>query len=281
MKVIGENEVRIQLKASTGPMGPAGPKGDKGDKGDTGPRGLTGATGPAGAAGPKGDKGDPGERGLTGATGPQGPQGIQGETGPQGEQGPQGEKGEKGDTGPQGPAGSIDNLPIASATQLGGVQPAAKTDGMTQPVGVDDAGGLWTVPGGGSGANDEIELIADVTIQEEIQAVYYAFDWAKYKAVCVAIDTNTNFQGYVSFTNSAVSAGGVSLYNGATGYFVPIGDYMTFFAWDGGKGNPSAPLSGSGPSGLWIGNNKRTGLRFYNFGKFQAGDTLKIYGVLR
>lgn len=314
MKVIGENEVRIQLKASTGPMGPAGPKGDKGDKGDTGPRGLTGATGPAGAAGPKGDKGDPGERGLTGATGaigpqgpqgpqgetgaigpqgpqgekgdtgaagPQGPQGIQGETGPQGEQGPQGEKGEKGDTGPQGPAGSIDNLPIASATQLGGVQPTVKTDEMTQAVGVDDAGGLWTVPGVGSGANDEIELIADVTIEEEIQAVYYAFDWAKYKAVCVAIDTNTDGQGYVSFTNSAVSAGGVSLFNGATGYFVPIGDYMTFFSWDGGKGNPSSPLSGSGPSGLWIGNNKRTGLRFYNFGKFQAGDTLKIYGVLR
>lgn len=75
MKVIGENEVRIQLKASTGPMGPAGPqgpKGDKGDKGDTGPRGLTGATGP------KGEKGDRGEKGETGATGPQGPAGADG-----------------------------------------------------------------------------------------------------------------------------------------------------------------------------------------------------------
>ena len=41
-------------------------------------------------------------------------------------------------------------LPIASSTKLGGVQPAAKTDAMTQAVGVDDAGALWTAPGGGS-----------------------------------------------------------------------------------------------------------------------------------
>ena len=64
---------------------------------------------------------------------------IQGEQGPQGERGPQGEP---------GLAGSIDNLPIASATQLGGVMPAAKTDEMTQAVGVDEAGGLWALPGG-------------------------------------------------------------------------------------------------------------------------------------
>lgn len=91
MKVIGENEVKIQLKESTGPQGPAGPqgpKGDKGDRGEPGPRGLTGATGP------KGEKGDTGERG---------PQGIQGEHGPQGEKG---DKGDTGATGPQGPAGA-------------------------------------------------------------------------------------------------------------------------------------------------------------------------------
>ena len=42
-------------------------------------------------------------------------------------------------------------LPIASSTKLGGVQPAAKTDAMTQAVGVDDAGALWTAPGGKDG----------------------------------------------------------------------------------------------------------------------------------
>lgn len=91
MKVIGENEVKFQLKESAGPMGPAGPqgpKGDKGDRGEPGPRGLTGLTG---ATGPKGDKGDKGDKGATGAVGPQGPAGP---------------KGEKGDTGASGPAGA-------------------------------------------------------------------------------------------------------------------------------------------------------------------------------
>lgn len=73
MKIIGENEVRIQLKESTGPMGPAGPKGDKGD---TGPRGAIGATGATGPAGPKGDRGDKGDKGDTGAQGESGADGY-------------------------------------------------------------------------------------------------------------------------------------------------------------------------------------------------------------
>lgn len=212
MKVIGENEVRIQLKESTGPMGPAGPqgpkgdKGDKGDRGEPGPRGLTGATGPkgekgekgdtgatgavgpqghAGPQGEKGEKGDPftyadftdeqlaslkGEKGDKGDTGEQGPQGIQGEQGPQGEKG---EKGDTGATGPQGPAGSIDNLQIASPTTLGGVKPVAKTEDMTQSVGVDEAGGLWALPGGGSGG---WEYIGESTPDSQL-----TFESGKYK----------------------------------------------------------------------------------------------------
>ena len=208
MKVIGENEVKFQLKESTGPMGPAGPqgpKGDKGDRGEPGPRGLTGATGPKGDKGNKGDKGDKGatgavgpqgpagpkgekgekgdpftyadftaeqlaalkgEKGDKGDTGAQGPQGIQGETGPQGEKG---EKGDTGATGPQGPAGSIDNLPIASPNTLGCVMPAAKTDDMTQAVGVDEAGGLWTQPGWAGGL--EWRKINTITISEPVASV--------------------------------------------------------------------------------------------------------------
>lgn len=48
------------------------------------------------------------------------------------------------------PAGGGYTLPIASPTTLGGVKPAAKTDEMTQSVGVDALGGLWTSPGGGT-----------------------------------------------------------------------------------------------------------------------------------
>ena len=39
-------------------------------------------------------------------------------------------------------------LPTASASVLGGVKPVAKTDEMTQAVGVDAQGGLWALPGG-------------------------------------------------------------------------------------------------------------------------------------
>jgi hypothetical protein len=38
------------------------------------------------------------------------------------------------------------SLPIASPTQLGGVKPVAKTDAMTQSIGVDGNGGLYTEP---------------------------------------------------------------------------------------------------------------------------------------
>ena len=48
---------------------------------------------------------------------------------------------------PEGGSGSY-TLPIASPSTLGGVMPAAKTDEMTQAVGVDGAGGLWALPGG-------------------------------------------------------------------------------------------------------------------------------------
>lgn len=71
-----------------------------------------------------------------------------------------------------GAGGASYTLPIASSTQLGGVQPAAKTKTMTQAVGVDADGALWTEPGGGgsSGGISE-EVIMDVTLEEEASVV--------------------------------------------------------------------------------------------------------------
>lgn len=43
-------------------------------------------------------------------------------------------------------AGTPYTLPIASPTQLGGVKPVAKTDAMTQSIGVDGTGGLYVEP---------------------------------------------------------------------------------------------------------------------------------------
>lgn len=269
MKVIGENEVKFQLKESTGPQGPAGPqgpKGDKGDRGEPGPRGLTGATGP------KGEKGEKGERGATGAMGPQGPAGTKGAKGDTGATGPAGANGKDyvlteadkqeiarmvevpggvgaaiDDTTPSttttyssqkiedelsalnqakannddlaavAKSGSYDDLtnkpeiptvpttlpnpnklilsgavtaeydgsapvsveipaggsgsytlPVASPATLGGVKPVAKTDEMTQEVGVDAEGKLFTAAGaggGGTGGGEEtvkFELLAEL-----------------------------------------------------------------------------------------------------------------------
>ena len=137
--------------------------------------------------GPKGDQGAKGETGAKGDTGAQGP------TGPQGPAGPQGETGAKGEAGPQGPAGpagsdaSVTKANITAAlgytpedaankttalsasstnTQYPSAKavwdaiphPEAKTDAMTQAVGKDADGKLWTAPGGG-GSSSGIELV--------------------------------------------------------------------------------------------------------------------------
>ena len=115
------------------------------------------------SAGPQGPKGEKGDRGETG------PQGPQGDPGPQGPAGPQGEQGPKGDPG------DPYTLPIAGPGQLGGVQPAAKTDAMTQAVGVDDAGALWTAPGGGS-ADKPWRLIRDLTTEEDVRSITFDTD---------------------------------------------------------------------------------------------------------
>ena len=286
MKIVGENEVKIQLKASTGPMGPAGPqgpKGDKGDRGEPGPRGLTGLTG---ATGPKGDKGDKGDKGATGEMGPQGPEGpagadgapgekgekgdpftyadftaeqiaalkgekgdkgdtgAQGPQGIQGEQGPQGEKGEKGDTGatgPQGPAGSIDNLPIASATQLGGVQPVAKTDEMTQAVGVDNAGVLWTKAGSGSGTGGW-EYIGESTPDSQLTfesgkyklfyvKAYFERESAKNDFMRIHVDGSENiFWVFSSDAKASVAGLIVPGYEFIGEYGTDVAEYFTHFS---------------------------------------------------
>lgn len=55
-------------------------------------------------------------------------------------------------------AGSSYTLPVASSTTLGGVKPVAKTASMTQEVGVDASGALYTEPGSGGGGNTDISL---------------------------------------------------------------------------------------------------------------------------
>ncbi len=63
--------------------------------------------------------------------------------------------------------GGAYTLPIASPAVLGGVKPVAKTDAMTQGVGVDEAGALFTLPGGGSGEKSW-RILRDIMITETV-----------------------------------------------------------------------------------------------------------------
>lgn len=49
-------------------------------------------------------------------------------------------------------------IPVATSTKLGGVKPIAKTSDMTQTVGIDSSGRLYTTPGGGSGSGSVVSV---------------------------------------------------------------------------------------------------------------------------
>ena len=91
---------------------------------------------------------------------------------------------------PAGGSGSY-TLPIASPTTLGGVMPAAKTDEMTQAVGVDEAGGLWTAPGGGSG-KEQFKVIGQSVATEEVSSIFVTLPKpaCEYKKVYIYITAN-------------------------------------------------------------------------------------------
>lgn len=97
--------------------------------------------------------------------------------------------------------GDAYTLPIASSTQLGGVKPVTKTDAMTQEVGVDDAGALWTAAGGA----DRWELIAELAVEEEIQNIVFNEFSLKKCLICAKfIGTATN----TANNNGALSVNG-------------------------------------------------------------------------
>ena len=139
------NDALAQAKAS-GEFD--GAKGDKGDTGPEGPKGDTGPVGPKGADGKDGAGMD-----VTGAKVGQ----IAKITAVDAAGKPTGW--EPVDM----PSGETYTLPIASQTVLGGVKPIAKTDAMTQGVGADEAGALWTAAGGG-----DWELIAHIDVAADV-----------------------------------------------------------------------------------------------------------------
>lgn len=77
--------------------------------------------------------------------------------------------------------GSSYTLPVATETTLGGVKPVTKTDAMTQNVGVDAAGALWTAAGGGDAGSNQYKLIAyHETTDEDVTGTWAEWTYNAY-----------------------------------------------------------------------------------------------------
>jgi hypothetical protein len=94
-------------------------------------------------------------------------------------------------------------LPVANPDTLGGVQPVEKTEGMTNPVGVDELGGLWC-----AGGSSEWKLIRSDTLEQDVKSLTLNIgeDWDE---VLVIISSRVN-DAENSLT-SGIKAGYVSL----------------------------------------------------------------------
>ena len=79
--------------------------------------------------------------------------------------------------------------------------PEAKTDAMTQPVGKDADGKLWTAPGGGSGG-ETWEKLVDASLAEAVESVTYTFDNCKrIKAlIAPALSSDESVNGWKQIT---------------------------------------------------------------------------------
>ena len=104
-----------------------------------------------GDKGDRGEKGDKGEKGDTGATGAAGAQGVSGVYVGSGDM----------------PAGYNVQIDIDGDAPL--YNPVAKTASMTQSVGVDTDGKLYTAPGGGGGSADAV-LYTEQTLTDAQKA---------------------------------------------------------------------------------------------------------------
>lgn len=146
----------------------------------------------------------------------------------------------------QGAGGSY-TLPVASSTTLGGVKPVTKTSSMTQEVGVDASGALYTEPGSGgggtvtsvNGATGEVKSTFYVTItsaedesisaDKTLEEIYTAYE----KGYAVYAKTATSPQIIVPLTIAVHSGNDYAVvFNGA----VTFGDTTEYAISNDGSG---------------------------------------------
>ena len=82
----------------------------------------------------------------------------------------------------------LEEIPVATSTTLGGVKPVAKTSDMTQSVGVDANGALYTAPGGGgTGSGDMLKSVYDPQ-NKSTDIFKYANDVADARQAKILVD---------------------------------------------------------------------------------------------
>ena len=145
--------------------------------------------------------------------------------------------------------GSSYTLPIATETTLGGVKPVTKTDAMTQSVGVDAGGALWTAPGSGEGGG--WRSIGNQVMDGEETAV--AFDCNDECILMISILGLTEVMGATTVVLSLVHQSGKSenfyTYTLNSGKFSPKNTFLIY-----GKSRNRAMISIKGESSGYSGN---------------------------
>lgn len=212
-----------------------GPKGDKGDTGEQGIQGIqglkgdkgdAGKTGPQGIQGPKGDKGDTGAaftydmftaEQLASLVGPQGLKGDKGEQGPNGDKGDTGEQGPKGDTPVKGTDYFTDTEKQEMANTAASLVVIPTTDIEVTPDGANPVSGAAVAAYVAANAGNETwELIADVTLTEEVAELQMFSGTTGYKKISGVINY------VVPTTNTATANKELSIYTDKTNKYNPM-----------------------------------------------------------
>lgn len=130
------------------------------------------------------------------------------------------------------PGGESYTLPVASPTELGGVKPAAKTEAMTQIVGVDNEGALWT------GSDWEFIAYIDVAadVEKNVTSWLYSnlprYKYIAYKKVNLVGSSEQTISGCnIRINNEGTQASGMTYgKSGAPQNCVGM-IYVTPFGW--------------------------------------------------
>lgn len=80
---------------------------------------------------------------------------------------------------------ALQSVPLATSSAVGGVKPASKTSDMTQSVGVDDEGVLWTTPG------DNIEYMTDAEVDALFLPQITSFSDATWQQIAQVSEAGT------------------------------------------------------------------------------------------